>query len=209
MIGDDQPIGEKKATRLLAAIVGSSEDAIVSKTLEGVVTSWNNAAARIFGYPAAEMMGQPISLLAPPGRAEEIGDILDRIRRGEHVEHYRTERRRKDGRIIQISLTVSPVYDQAGRIVGAAKIARDVTKTELAAAALSEREAHLRSILGTIPDGMVVIDERGIIQSFSVAAERMFGFTGEEGVRPQRQHADAVAIPGRPRWLYRPLPRDW
>jgi two-component system sensor kinase FixL len=180
MIGDDQPIGENQATRLLAAIVESSEDAIVSKTLGGIVTSWNNAAERIFGYTAAEMMGQPISLLAPPGRANEIRDILDCIRRGERVEHYRTERRRKDGRIIQISLTVSPIHDGSGRIVGASKIARDITETELAAAALLEREAHLRSILDTIPDGMVVIDDRGIIQSFSATAERMFGFTAEE-----------------------------
>ena len=124
-------------------------------------------------------MGQPISLLAPPGRANEIRDILDCIRKGERVEHYRTERRRKDGRIIQISLTVSPIHDGSGRIVGASKIARDITETELAAALL-EREAHLRSILDTIPDGMVVIDDRGIIQSFSATAERMFGFTAEE-----------------------------
>jgi len=179
MIGDDQPIGENQATRLLAAIVESSEDAIVSETLGGIVTSWNNAAERIFGYTAAEMMGQPISLLAPPGRANEIRDILDCIRKGERVEHYRTERRRKDGRIIQISLTVSPIHDGSGRIVGASKIARDITETELAAALL-EREAHLRSILDTIPDGMVVIDDRGIIQSFSATAERMFGFTAEE-----------------------------
>src|SRR5262249_47978175 len=145
-----------------------------------IVTSWNKAAERIFGYTAAEIVGQPISLLAPPGRAEEITNILDRIRKGERVEHYKTERRKKDGRIIQIALTVSPIRGQAGRITGASKIARDITETEVAAAALLEREAHLRSILDTVPDGMVVIDEHGIIQSFSITAERMFGFTAEE-----------------------------
>jgi two-component system sensor kinase FixL len=172
--------GDAQATRLLAAIVESSEDAIVSKTLEGRVTSWNKAAERIFGYSAEEMEGQPISLLAPPGCADEMAEILGCIKKGERVQHYKTERRRKDGRVIQISLTVSPIRDEAGRIVGAAKIARDITEIELAETALSEREAHLRSILDAIPDGMVVIDERGIIQSFSATAERMFGFTAEE-----------------------------
>jgi two-component system sensor kinase FixL len=180
MNDSDRPIDENLAPRLLAAIVESSEDAIVSETLDGIVTSWNQAAERIFGYTAGEMLGQSISLLAPPGRADDIADILERIRRGEPVEHYKTERRRKDGRVIRIALTVSPVRDEPGRIVGASKISRDITETELAAAALLESEAHLRSILDTIPDGMVVIDERGIIQSFSATAERMFGFTAEE-----------------------------
>ena len=174
------PVGEDRATRLLAAIVESSEDAIVSKTLDGIVTSWNKAAERIFGYTAAEMVGQPISLLAPQSHTAEIARILDRIKAGERVEHYETERRRKDGRIIQVALTVSPIRDRAERIVGASKIARDISETKLTTAALSEREAHLSSILETIPDGMVVIDEHGIIQSFSATAERMFGFTAEE-----------------------------
>src|SRR6516225_5916740 len=177
---------EEQAKSLMAAIVESSEDAIVSKTLDGVVTSWNKAAERIFGYAAAEMVGQPISVLTPPGRADEMRCILDRIGRGERIEHYETERRRKDGRLIQISLTVSPIRGKTGQIVGAAKIARDITKAKRAQAALFEREAHLRSILDTIPDGMIVIDEygiigeHGIIQSFSAAAERMFGYTADE-----------------------------
>lgn len=176
----ERPVDEDRATRLLAAIVESSEDAIVSKTLDGIVTSWNKAAERIFGYTAAEMVGQPISLLAPQNRTDEIVRILDRIKAGERVEHYETERRRKDGRTIQVALTVSPIRDRAERIVGASKIARDISETKLTTAALSEREAHLSSILETIPDGMVVIDEHGIIQSFSTTAERMFGFTAEE-----------------------------
>ena len=177
---------EEQAKSLMAAIVESSEDAIVSKTLDGVVTSWNKAAERIFGYAAAEMVGQPISVLTPPGRADEMRCILDRIGRGEPIEHYETERRRKDGRLIQISLTVSPFRGETGQIVGAAKIARDITEAKRAQAALSEREAHLRSILDTIPDGMIIIDEHGIIgehgiiQSFSAAAERMFGYTADE-----------------------------
>ena len=176
----ERPSGEEQATRLLAAIVESSEDAIVSKTLDGIVTSWNKAAERIFGYTAAEMVGRPISLLAPPSGTDESARILDRIKEGERVEHYETERRRKDGRIIQVALTVSPIRDQAERIVGASKIARDISETKLTTAALSEKEAHLSSILETIPDGMVVIDEHCIIQSFSATAERMFGFTAQE-----------------------------
>ena len=187
----DRESSNGQAMRLLAAIVQSSEDAIISKTLEGRVTSWNKAAERIFGYTAEEMIGRPISLLAPPGRADEMRHILERIRDGERVDHDETERRRKDGKIIQIALTVSPIHDEAGRVVGASKIARDRTEAKLAASALSEREAHLRSILDTVPDGMVVIDERGIIQSFSVTAERMFGYTAEE----VRGHNVSVLMP--------------
>ncbi len=171
---EDEPVGR------LAAIIELSEDAIISKTLDGVVTSWNRAAERIFGYTASEMIGRPISILTAPGRADEMPRILERIRRGERVEHYETERRRKDGRIIDVSLTVSPIRDEMGRIVGASKIARDVTEAKREHAALLERGAHLRSILDTIPEGMVIIDERGIVQSLSATAERMFGYTADE-----------------------------
>ena len=176
----EQSKRDDEAPGLLAAIVESSDDAIVSKTLDGVVTSWNRAAERIFGYTAEEMIGQPISTLTTPERADEMLRILERIRRGERIERYETERRRKDGRIIDVSLTVSPVRDKAGRIIGASNIARDITEAKHEHAALLEREAHLRSILDTIPDGMVVIDERGIVQSISATAERMFGYTADE-----------------------------
>ncbi len=169
-----------QGAELLAAIVASSEDAIVSKTLEGVVTSWNQAAEHIFGYTADEMIGQPISILMAPGHADEMPRILGRIRRGERVGRYETQRRHKDGRIIDVSLTVSPLRDEAGRIIGASKIARDISEAKREHAALLEGEAHLRSILDTVPDGMVVIDERGIVQSLSAAAERMFGYSADE-----------------------------
>ncbi|HEU0219037.1 MAG TPA: PAS domain S-box protein, partial [Stellaceae bacterium] len=168
------------APNLLAAIVESSEDAIVSKTLDGIVTSWNKAAERVFGYSAAEMVGQPIALLALPDTADEMPRILSAIRRGERVAHYETRRRRKDGKIIDVALTISPIRDAAGEVVGASKIARDITEARRTAAALSESEALLRSILDTVPDGMVVIDERGIVQSFSAAAERIFGYAPGE-----------------------------
>lgn len=116
----------------LAAIVDSSEDAIIGKTLDGMVTSWNKAAERMFGYTAEEIIGHPIMTLAPPGMAQDMLNILSRIRRGERVEHYETKRRRKDGQIIDVALTVSPIRDTTGRIVGASKIARDITERKLA-----------------------------------------------------------------------------
>ena len=125
----------------LAAIVESSNDAIVSKTLDGIVTSWNRGAERIFGYAAAEMIGTPISRLIPPERRHEFKAILERIRRGERVEHFETERVRKDGHRIYVALTVSPIRDASGTIIGASKVARDVTERKRAEA---EREELLR-----------------------------------------------------------------
>jgi len=115
------------ASRHLAAIVESSGDAIVGKDLNGIVTSWNSGAERIFGYAAEEVVGKPVSILAAPDRADEMPQILAQIRQGHRVEHYETRRRRKDGQIIDVALTVSPVRDAAGQIIGASKIARDIT----------------------------------------------------------------------------------
>jgi PAS domain S-box-containing protein len=122
----------------LAAIVDSSDDAIIGKTLEGVITSWNAGAERIFGYTAAEMIGRPIHRLVPTDRRYEVAEILDAIRRGEGVEHHETERIRKDGTRIHVSLTVSPIRDASGAVVGASKIARDVTDRKLAEAVREE-----------------------------------------------------------------------
>jgi PAS domain S-box-containing protein len=112
---------------LLAAIVESSDDAIASKDLDGIVTSWNRAAERLFGYAAEEMVGRPIAVLAAPGREDEMPAILAHVRRGERVDHFETVRRRKDGGLVEVSLTVSPVRDRRGRVVGASKVARDIT----------------------------------------------------------------------------------
>ncbi len=130
----------EQAQRQLAALVESSDDAIVGKTLDGIVTSWNRGAERILGYRAEEMIGQPISRIIPPDRADDFQAIIGTIRRGERVDHYDTERIRKDGRRIYVSLTVSPIRDASGRIVGASKIARDVTERK---AAEAERERLL------------------------------------------------------------------
>jgi PAS domain S-box-containing protein len=111
----------------LASLVETSEDAIITKDLNGIVTSWNKGAERIFGYEAHEMIGKPISLLIPPDRPDEEPSILARLRKGQRIEHYETVRRRKTGELIDISLSVSPLADATGKIVGASKIARDIT----------------------------------------------------------------------------------
>jgi PAS domain S-box-containing protein len=132
-----------EAQMLLAGIVESSDDAIVGKTLDGIVTTWNGAATRIFGYTEAEMLGQPIAVLAAPGREDEMADILARVRRGERIEHFETQRRHKSGRIVDISLTVSPIRNSAGTIIGASKILRDITEAKAAAARQAQLEAQL------------------------------------------------------------------
>lgn len=172
----------EEMTSRLAAIVTSSDDAIIGKTLDGIVTDWNSGAETIFGYTAAEAIGKPLSMLLLAGQEDEMLDILERIREGERVEHYETRRRRKDGEVIDVSLTISPIWDSNGQLLGASKVARDITLTKRALVDLQEREAHLRSVLATIPDAMIVIDETGIMRSFSAAAERLFGYAAAEAI---------------------------
>ncbi|HEY0256407.1 MAG TPA: PAS domain S-box protein, partial [Candidatus Methylacidiphilales bacterium] len=127
----------EEASLLLASIVNSSTDAILGKDLNGIVTSWNSGAADIFGYTAEEMIGRSINRLIPPELREEEAEILSKIRRGEKVEHFETHRVAKDGRLIDISVTISPIRNKLGRIVGASKVARDITEKKLA-----EEEIH-------------------------------------------------------------------
>ncbi|MFY0539202.1 PAS domain-containing protein [Nannocystis pusilla] len=130
----------------LAAIVDNSHDAIVSKTLDGMITSWNSAAERIFGYTAAEAIGKPVTLIIPEDRIEEETMVLSKIRAGQLVDHFETVRRRKDGQLVAISLTVSPIKDRTGRIIGASKIARDITEN-----ARAERERASSSSTSSAP----------------------------------------------------------
>jgi PAS domain S-box-containing protein len=131
------------AASLLSAIVNSSDDAIVGKTLDGLVTSWNPAAERMYGYSADEIVGRPVTVLCSPGRAAEVTEILARIGRGERVLHHETVRQRKDGTVFPVSVTISPVYDERGELIGASSIARDITEQQRAEAELRRRTADL------------------------------------------------------------------
>jgi PAS domain S-box-containing protein len=135
-----------KAIGLLAAIVDSSDDAIVSKTLEGIITTWNAGAERLFGYPASEAVGQHISLIIPVDRRDEETFIIDRIKRGERIQHFDTVRVRKDKTLFDISLTISPVRDASGKIIGASKIARDITQRKQIERELRESEGRYRTL---------------------------------------------------------------
>ena len=137
------PVPDPLVEPLLAALVESSDDAIVSKDLEGRITTWNQGAERIFGYSAAEAIGQPIAMLAVPGHSDEMSRILDQIKRGQRVDHYETIRQTKDGRRVNVSLTVSPIVDSQGKIIGASKIARDITGRKLIEAELEQKTERL------------------------------------------------------------------
>jgi PAS domain S-box-containing protein len=145
--------GEAKL-RLLASIVESSDDAIVTKDLDGIITSWNRGAERIFGYSAKEAIGKPVTILIPPDRHDEEPTILERVRRGDRIDHYETVRLHKDGSRLNISLTVSPLRDAAGNIVGASKIARDITDRKRAEAQIvvlaREAEHRAKNVLATV-----------------------------------------------------------
>ena len=158
----------EQASRLLAAIVETSDDAIVSKDVNGIVTSWNNGAKRLFGYTADEMIGKPIITLVPPDRHNEEPDILARIRRGERVEHYETVRQRKDGTLVDISLTVSPLKDAAGKVVGASKVARDVTEHKLA----QERQELLTREIQHRTKNLFAVVQAVVSRSFRWASTR-------------------------------------
>ena len=174
----------EQAAGRLAAIVESSQDAIISKTVEGVIISWNAAAQRIYGYSAAEAVGRHISILSPHGREHENAQLLARVAAGERVNHLETVRRRKDGSLIDVSLTVSPVRDHAGRIVGISAIGRDFTEHKRAEREL-ERLAQAAEH-GT--DSVISTDLQGRICHWSQGAERLYGFTAQEAIGHTVEH---------------------
>jgi PAS domain S-box-containing protein len=163
----------------LCAIVESSDDAIISKDLNSIITSWNAGAERIFGYTAEEAIGQPITMLMPPDRIDEEPGILKQIRRGERIDHYETVRQRKDGTLLDISLTVSPVFDGSGKVVGASKVARDITKRKAAEKAVHLRSAQYETLLNQAPVGAYLVDADFRIRDVNPIAQAFFGETRE------------------------------
>ena len=160
----------------LSALVSSSDDAIASKDLNGIVLSWNYAAERMFGYTAAEIIGQSIRLIIPSDRWNEGEDVLRSVRAGERVDHFETIRQRKDGALIPVSLTVSPIRTANGAIIGASKIVRDMSERSM-----MERETNrLAAIVDSSDDAIISTDLNGILQTWNRAAERMFGHTSAE-----------------------------
>src|ERR687884_1012200 len=172
----------EEARAQLAAIVEASEDAIIGKTLDGTITSWNPAAARLYGYSAAEAIGQSISLLVPPDRHDELQELLARVARGESISHLETERLRKDGTRITVSASIAPVRAASGAVVAAAVVARDITERKRAEEALRASEARLRAVIDNAPISLYVTDAAGVIVLCEGRALRQIGFDGRSAL---------------------------
>jgi PAS domain S-box-containing protein len=163
----------------LSAIISSAEDAIITKDLDGIVTSWNPGAKRMFGYTDEEMVGKPISILIPPDHLDEEPQILERLRQGQRIEHYETQRARKDGRIIDVSLTISPVKDRIGRLIAASNLTRDITDQKRFEKAERD-QVFLASIVSSAQDAIISKDLQGIVTSWNQSAEKIFGYSADE-----------------------------
>jgi PAS domain S-box-containing protein len=171
----------ESAALLLAAIVESSTDAVIGKDLNSIITSWNGAAERMFGYSAGEMVGRPITLIIPPSHQNEEEQILSKIKRGERVEHFETQRLRKDGGLVDISVTVSPIKDSHGRVIGASKVARDITGRKQIENELRESEERFRLLVEGVHEyAIILLDPEGKVVSWNAGAERLKGFKADE-----------------------------
>ena len=159
--------------RLYAAVVQSVSDAIITKTLDGKITGWNRAAERLFGFTADEAIGQPIGIIVPSERHDEIDRLLERSANGEYINHYETVRRTKDGRLLDVSLSISPIIARSGESIGAAKIARDITEQKFV-----ERKFELA--VESCPSGILMIDASGTIVLVNAELERQFGYDRSE-----------------------------
>lgn len=180
----------------LTAIIESAEDAIITKTLDSIITSWNKGAERIFGYTAEEVIGKPITILIPADHPDEEPAILARLRAGERIEHYETVRVRKDGSFVDISLTVSPIRGPDGRIIGASKIARDISERKRAEEALRRREEELTDFIENSVVGLHWVAPDGTILWANKAELELLGYTREEyiGHHIAEFHADPEVI---------------
>ena len=194
---------ETAASRL-AAVVQSSHDAIVAKDLNGIITDWNQSAERIFGYGPKEIIGKSVLTLIPKDRHSEEQDILKRIRRGELVDHYETVRRRKDGTLINVSLTISPVKDLNGKIIGISKIVRDITRQKRA----EQRLAEQSRLLDLSNEAILVRDPQGRITYWNDGANELYGYLPEEALGKVTHKLLRTEFPESLKSIYKKLERD-
>jgi two-component system NtrC family sensor kinase len=187
-----EALSPEQAIAHLAAIVESSDDAIISKTLDGIILSWNIGAQRLYGYTEREAIGQSMTLLLPPDRAGEESGILERIARGERVEHFETVRRRKTGELIDVSLTISPIRDAQGRIIGASHMARNTSERRR----LDEESGRLAAIVQSSDDAIVSKTLDGVIVTWNRGGRAGIRLHGGRGDRPPDDAGDA-GRPGR------------
>jgi PAS domain S-box-containing protein len=179
----------------LAALVESSDDAIIGKSLDGTISAWNTGAENLFGYSASEALGRPIQMLLPPERVSEESEILARIGRGERIDHFETIRVRKDGRRIDVSVTISPIRDRSGAVVGASKIARDISERKRA----EEARERLAAVVESSDDAIIGTSLEGTISAWNPGAENLFGYSASEAlgasiqmlVPPERVHEES------------------
>jgi two-component system, cell cycle sensor histidine kinase and response regulator CckA len=169
---------QERASGQLIAIVESSEDAIISKTLDGIILTWNDGAEKVYGYTAADTLGKPMTMLLPEDRPDEEAEILARIGRGERVAHFETVRRTKSGALINVSLTISPTRDNSGKITGASHVARDITERKR----IEERLLQLAAIVESSDDAIISKTLGGVILTWNSGAETLYGYTAAEAI---------------------------
>ena len=170
----------KETQAQLATIIESSDDAIFSRTLDGTITTWNRSAEKLFGYTAEDAIGQTASIIVPPDGRDEGAQAVERVKRGESTPHYETVRVTKDGRKIDVSITVSPIKDSEGNVVGSSTIARDVTESKQVELALKENERRFRQLFNQSVDALLVHDASDRILDCNEEACRSLGYTREE-----------------------------
>jgi PAS domain S-box-containing protein len=195
VIGDLSQRTTAEASARLAAIVDSSDDAIIAKTLAGPITSWNPAAERMYGYTPAEALGQHINLLCPSSEQErEVARILQRVAGGQRIDHFETTRRCKDGRAIDVSVTISPIRNTDGKVDGASTVARDITERKQA----EGEQAQLAAIVESCEDAIYALTAQGMIQTWNPAAERLFGYSAKQAIGQPHQMLTRPPITARP-----------
>ncbi|MEP7136153.1 MAG: PAS domain S-box protein [Chloroflexota bacterium] len=184
--------------RFQAAIIDSAEDAIDGKTIEGIILSWNPGAEKLYGYTATEVIGKSIMLISPPERPDDVAEILEQIRNGASIQHYETVRLAKDGRRIDISLTVSPIRDQTGKIVGASAISRDITARKRLEAELREQERKLNTLFEILPVGVSILDAEHKVVFGNPALQRILQMTQTGIANGAYKHRKYLTADGRP-----------